>query len=103
MAAEEAYEPYTRDEFPDWALGLRRSEVLFFGSLPITLFASHLGFDMGRYVSGGFRAEDAPLIAPVSGGAMLSREEQLQRIGVALGLSLCIVLIDYILGKRHER
>ena len=29
-------QPYSKDEFPKWALNLRRGEIIFLGSLPLT-------------------------------------------------------------------
>lgn len=35
-------EPYEKDEFPKWAVDLRRSEIIFFGSVPFTYTATSL-------------------------------------------------------------
>ena len=53
-------EPYRPEEFPDWALDLRRAEIVFFGSLPFSLFFTFEAYDLGRFVASGFD----PLLAP---------------------------------------
>ncbi len=78
------YEPYTQDEFPDWALELRRAESIFFGSLVITFPVS-----MGIYS-----------LATALG--MPGPSEQYQQVliqaGIAAGFSLIIALTDWIIG-----
>lgn len=78
-ATSTTYEPYGDDEFPQWALDLRRAECIFFGGIPITLPVTYL-------VSNLF---DADLTL-------------LQALGIACSVSAVITLIDYILGVVNE-
>lgn len=78
-ATSTTYEPYEDDEFPQWALDLRRAECIFFGGIPITLPVTYL-------VSNLF---DADLTL-------------LQALGIACSVSAVITLIDYILGVVNE-
>jgi hypothetical protein len=96
------YEAYQKDEFPEWAHQLRRGEVLFFGSLPFTLFATNIGFDFYNYASNDFNAEYLPLFSPGSGGAPIEERERFYRLTAALAGSLLIVCIDYIIGYVRE-
>jgi hypothetical protein len=94
----EEYEPYQNEEFPLWLRNLRRGEVIFFGSLPITILLSDMLFSVGRYASSGFNIDYAPLI---SGGtaSVISNEERVQRLIAAATGSLVLVLVDFILGR----
>ncbi len=68
-------EPYAEDEFPKWAIDLRRGEILFFGSLPLTFAATTLGTTFAKKDMGF-----------------------LPKLGIAAGVSTVIVLIDYFIG-----
>ena len=70
-------EPYGEDEFPKWSLNIRRGEVLFFGSMPIT-------FAMTSLVT----------------NQILKKTDMsfLTKLGIAAGLSASIVVIDFVLG-----
>ncbi len=73
------YEPYGDDEFPKWALNVRRAECIFFGGIPITLPVTMLVTNLA--------------------GADFSF---LQNLGIACAVSGAITLIDYILGVINE-
>ncbi|MBR2281097.1 MAG: hypothetical protein IJ863_00580 [Spirochaetales bacterium] len=78
-AASTSYEPYSDDEFPRWALDLRRAECIFFGGIPITLPVTYLVSNL----------LDADLTF-------------LQAVGIACSVSAVITLVDYILGVLDE-
>lgn len=71
------YEPYDPMEFPAWARNLRRGEILFFGSLPITFAVT------------GLLMPERRVSEPV-------------RITAALSLSAGIALADYIIGRLQD-
>lgn len=77
----EPYEPYRQDEFAPWMQDVRRGETLFFGSLPISFAAASLT------------------------SALLPEQQQPVRfkLGITLGISAGIALLDYILGKFGEQ
>ena len=52
-------EPYDPAEVPGWARDLRRFEVLFFGSLPLTYMVGGLGYDFALFAANGFSTEYA--------------------------------------------
>ncbi len=74
-ATSTTYEPYGDDEFPQWAIDLRRAECIFFGGIPITLPVTYLVTNLMN--------KDLTL---------------LQAVGIACTASAVITLIDYILG-----
>lgn len=80
------YEPYQKDEFPIWSGKVRRAEILFFGSMPLTLAATILGYS---------------LAVNQFGATYISSDSQrmLTQAGIAAGISLGIVLVDFIIGE----
>lgn len=79
------YEPYEREEFPEWAMELRRADIIFFGSLVITLPVSIAAYNIGKSL--GMPTPDNQGIAA------------LYQFAGAAGLSLVITGIDWIIGK----
>lgn len=79
------YEPYEKNEFPEWAMELRRAETIFFGSfaltLPLAVGAYSLAINMG-----------APEPAKQSTAFMY-------QLAGAAGAALTITAIDWILGR----
>lgn len=77
--------------------GIRRFEILAFGSFPILLFYTNLGFEIGTYAQSGFDPLYAPW--PFSGEltTSISDSERFGRMGVAAGLSLLVAGIDAII------
>ena len=77
--------PYQPDEFPRVLQNLRRGEIIFFGSVPITFLLSGLGWELGQAAAG----DSYPY----------SDEHHTYNILLTAGaLSLSIALLDYVLG-----
>ena len=55
-AGSSDYEPYMEEEFPPFLIALRRAEVVFFGSFPLTMLATTLVYE-------GYR-RTAMIVAP---------------------------------------
>ncbi len=87
--AVQDYEPYRKDEFPIWSGKIRRAEILFFGSLAITLPVTMLGFNVAQsqfgYIPQG-----------------TDTQKMLRQAGIAAGISLGIVLADFIIGEMQK-
>lgn len=96
-------EPYEQEEFPQWALDLRRAEIVAFGSLPISLLASRLLYALARFTYksielGTFaRAYLPPSIGPPD-VVPLGRDESAWVVVGAISISSIIAVIDYALG-----
>ena len=73
------YEPYSNDEFPKWALDLRRAECIFFGGIPIAFPLTALTFSL-------FKQET----------------NFLKTLGIACSVTAVIAVVDYILGVINE-
>lgn len=83
--------------------GLRRFEILAFGSFPIALFYTNFGFELGAYIQSNFDSRYAPW--PFSGEqtSSISDSERFGRMGVAAGLSLLVAGVDAILVASLEK
>ncbi len=82
------YEPYEKDEFPEWTMELRRAEIIFFGSFVITLPVAMAAYNIGK--SFGMPTPDSDALAMV------------YQFAGAAGLSLAIAGIDWIIGKVQD-
>lgn len=97
--------PYKEDEFPSWALKLRRFEIITVGAFPIMYLFTGVGYDYGYYVASGFSQTYIPW--PVGQGTSqwtstnnpdLLQSKNITVISVALGLSLVVAGVDWFLG-----
>ncbi|MFW6261802.1 MAG: hypothetical protein ACOC6J_09505 [Spirochaetota bacterium] len=96
-------QPYEPEEFPPWALSLRRAEVVALGALPISLLTSRLLFGLVRFAgqsisTGTIGSPSVPGLSQ-SSEAVLGRRENLQIIGGALWISVMVAVADYALGE----
>jgi len=73
--------PYSDDEFPKWTLDLRRGEIIFFGSLPLT-------YAMTSFVSSSLVRKDLTFW---------------QTLAISAGVSSAVAILDYILGLTSDR
>ncbi len=89
-------DPYTKEEFPAWAFGLRRFEIISLGAFPILLFYTRFGFDLKRYVENEFSAEYAPWPLKSENSYKASDDEQILSVATAAGLSLAFASLDAI-------
>jgi hypothetical protein len=109
--AEEVHvpEPYAPEEFPAWTRDLRRAEIVFFGSLPFTLFFSFEVYDLGQFIASGFDplAAPWPLRAGSEIGAGYTPAEKGWLIASALTVSLGVAVADFLIvhrpAKREDR
>jgi hypothetical protein len=87
--------PYQKDEFPPWALDLRRAEIVAFGVLPFTVFFTSFAVDSYRFAdhSWDFRYAPWPL---KSAGAVLMDQNQMVGVFMAGVLGAAVIaLADY--------
>jgi hypothetical protein len=101
-ATERVPEPYRPEEFPAWALDLRRAEIVFFGSLPFSLALTFETWDIGRFVASGFDPLRAPwpLRAGSVIGAGYTPAEKGWLIAAAVTVSAGVSVADFLLGRR---
>ncbi len=97
--------PYKDSEFPDWALKLRRFEIIAVGAFPVAYLFSGLGYDYAYYFGSGRPSANIPWPAGpgTSAWTNTAQHDQLQRknyslIAIAGGVSLLIATADWVLG-----
>ncbi|PKL25626.1 MAG: hypothetical protein CVV47_06120 [Spirochaetae bacterium HGW-Spirochaetae-3] len=93
-------EPYTRDEFPSWAHGLRRFEIVSLGAFPIILFYTRFAFDLKRYADNGFEGEFVPWPFKNENSYEPSDAEQWRSVLTAAGVSVAFGALDAFLVWR---
>jgi hypothetical protein len=97
--------PYAPGEFPAWVRDLRRAEIVFFGSLPFSLFYTFETYDIGCFVASGFDPLKAPwpLRAGSEIGAGYSPTEKGWLIASALTVSLGVAVADFLIVHRPTK
>ncbi|MFP4564609.1 MAG: hypothetical protein ACLFRY_15005 [Spirochaetia bacterium] len=91
--------PFEEEEFPRWALDLRRGEIIFFGILPFSLLFTSLGYSLIRYGVHNFDPAYAPAISPGPDTVPMSQGEVIGVILTGIGLSLVAAITDFIIGR----
>jgi len=100
--------PYSPEEFPGWALDLRRGEIITLGVFPLALFFTNFGYQVYRFgqksiEAGSFNMDYAPGLFSPGGTQPLTESERIGVVLGSLGVSVIVALIDYALGKRETR
>lgn len=93
-------EPYTKDEFPAWAIGVRRFEIVSLGAFPILLFYTRFTADMQRYINNHLDGAFVPWPFKNENSYTPTDSEQITYVLTAAGLSLVFGAIDAILVFR---
>lgn len=97
------YEPYSPEEFPEWAHQLRRYETIFFGSLPFAFLFTSLGFDFYAYAANDFDDNYLPLFLGTSPEKEDFNNRTIgARIAVSISLSAVIAYIDYLIERKQD-
>ncbi len=96
------YVPYEASEFPQWALDMRRFEVIFFGTIPFSIFYASIGYSMYTYASHNWAIEYAPALFGNKTPPKLTNDQKLEVLAVSLSISTAAALIDYFLGKLKD-
>ena len=88
--------------FPQWALDLRRGEIVAFGSFPFTFFFTSFFVDTYRSATHGWDPRYAPWPVKSAGAVDMTSGEQMLTIGVAAGSAVVIAVVDHFI-MRHNR
>lgn len=81
--------PYSDDEFPLWLRDIRRAEVIFFGSLPLTFILTGFVYTAVKYGSASLNIQQADYV---------------NFIAISSLVSAGVTILDYVLIniKRHN-
>lgn len=95
-------EEYDPDEYPDWALKVRRATVVFAGSYPLSVFFTKLGMDFYDYAIHDFNSDYSPAI--MGGGSKTDYSKgEIKRVALAaLAVSGVVTAIDFIIQEIKE-
>ncbi|MBN2737868.1 MAG: hypothetical protein JXR70_12860 [Spirochaetales bacterium] len=92
-------EEYQDDEFPQIIKDLRRFEIIFFGSLPVSFFLALEGYDVYRFCYNNFNEAYKPWPLHDTNWVPYSSEDSFRSVLIALSISFIFASADYILGK----
>ena len=106
-AQESPAEPYEEEEFPQWALDLRRAEIVAFGVYPIAYLFTTLAYDLFRFgresvAAGRVAVEYAPLFFAPPDAPGYTKEERRGVFIASLSVSALVAVADYVLGRRER-
>lgn len=90
-------EPYAEDEFTQFMKDMRRSEIIFFGSLPFMTMGVSMGYS-GWQLATGRSSSFAGPFSPSS----YSSDDIKKILGISLGVSGVFCVTDYFI-TRHNR
>lgn len=94
MAADEDTVTWDRDDFPRWALDMRRFESIFLGAIPFALLFINLGYN--SYAD----AYGAPYVPWVANQSLSSSEkEAYSKIYIGVSVAAVIAIADMIVFK----
>jgi hypothetical protein len=106
-AQDHTPEPYAPGEFPGWMGEVWRSEAIFVGVFPLSLFVTLEVYDSYRYFSswtpaGGFKTSYAPWPFGSGAASTYSADETLWLAVSALSVSLVVSGIDFLLARIRD-
>jgi hypothetical protein len=82
---------------------LGRFGIVTLGSFPIMLLYSDFSFDLGKYVFNGFDSDFAPWPFKSEYSEPPTDSEKALRIGVAIGASVAVGAIDYLIRSSKAK
>ncbi len=92
-------EEYEEDEFPGFLKDLRRAEIIFFGSLPISLFFTFEVYDISRWLYHDRQAAYSPWPFRSYEYIPYSEGDTWRILISALSVSFLVALTDFIIGR----
>jgi hypothetical protein len=85
--------------FPQWALDLRRAEIIAFGAFPFMMFFSIFAMDTYRASTHDWDSRYLPWPAKSPGAIEMDTDERVLTLGVAIGGSLVVALVDHLIVR----
>lgn len=94
-AEEDSSEKSDEIEFPQWALDLRRAEIIGLGSMPFTTMGVTFFYGAIKY----FKGESNSFPNPLDKNVSYDKQEIFSILGISFGVSALIALADFIIVK----
>jgi hypothetical protein len=88
-----------KSEFPQWALDLRRAEIIAFGSFPFMMFLTTFSMDTYRASNHEWDSRYLPWPLKSAGAVEMSTDEHLITLGAAIAGSVLIALTDHLIVR----
>ncbi len=95
-------EPYTPEEFPQWALDLRRADIIAFGTLPFTMFFTTFAIDSYRCATHDWDRRYAPWPFKATGSIEMSESQRITAFKISIASSVFLSVVDYFIYQ-HQR
>jgi len=87
---------------PQWVKDLRRGEIVFFGSIPFTVFFARTFYDVYRMSRNNWDQRYAPWPFKTAGAVSMTSNELMVMFTIAGSVSFTIALLDHFVVK-HKR
>ncbi|MDR1411133.1 MAG: hypothetical protein LBI91_02870 [Spirochaetaceae bacterium] len=91
--------PKQKPEFPQWALDLRRFDIIMFGSFPFTYWFASTGMDLYRSSQHNWDTRYAPWPVKSAGAINMTTDEYKITLAFAIGGSILAALADHIIVR----
>jgi hypothetical protein len=91
--------PKEKPEFPQWALDLRRFDIIMFGSFPFTYWFASTGMDLYRSSQHNWDTRYAPWPVKSAGAVNMTKDEYKITLACAIGGSILAALVDHIIVR----
>jgi hypothetical protein len=91
--------PKEKPEFPQWALDLRRFDIILFGSFPFTYWFASTGMDLYRSSQHNWDTRYAPWPVKSAGAVNMTNDEYMITLSCAIGGSILAALVDHIIVR----
>ena len=88
---------------PLWVKDLRRGEIVFFGTLPFTVFFTRTFVDIFRMGMNGWDRRYAPWPLQSAGGVMMNKNELILTYSIAVSVSLVISIVDHFIIRNKRK
>lgn len=92
--------------FPQWAIDLRRWNIISFGLFPFAMFFTRTGYDIHRMSINGWDMNYAPWPLKPAGAPGYDNHEIRRNVLIAAGLSVTVAAVDLLIvsiRRRNER
>ena len=88
---------------PQWVKDLRRGEIVFFGSLPFTVFFTRTFIGLYRTASHNWDRRYAPWPFASAGAVSMTVNELKLMFTIAASASLVISVVDYLIVRHKQK